>query len=281
LIRAEAIKRTDHLGLAELDTDFDPNGSLHLTAGRDALPETFRRHLPSVGRKTVKEEMTPEQAAAIKLFGLTEDCMSTLCDILVETGGDNPPFSRRQLSSLDCLAFGYLSLMRDAPVPRSFLKDWMTQKASRLSIFVDDMKLDYLQNLDDLPFDTSPPATALDISVRTLDSALLNVPEVGVRYAKDKRVRAEDGTTGYLNGRSLALVTCMVAGVALVYARQVYMALPPFGARTQAWNRHQGTRLSEYGDLGFMMQNLGPVYSPPASMSAPTGRVVQTDSEVD
>lgn len=281
LIRAEAVKRTDHLGLAELDTDFDPNGSLHLTAGRDALPETFRRHLPSVTRKTVKEEMTPEQAAAIKLFSLTEDCMSTLGDMLVKPDGGSPRFLRRELSSLDCLAFGYLALMRDAPVPRSFLKDWMAQKATRLSVFVDDIKLDHLQDLGDLPLDTSRQTTALDISARTLDSAVLNIPEIGGRYAEDKRVRAEKGTSGYLDGRSLALVMCMITGAALVYARQAYMTLPPFGARTQVWSRLQSTKLSEYGDLGFMMQNLGPVYSPPAERSAPTGRIAQTDSEVD
>lgn len=284
LIRGEAIKRTDHLGLAELDTDFDPNGSLHLSTGRDALPETFRRHLPAMSKKTVKEEMTPEQAAAIRLFSIIEDCMSTLSSMLIgEEEGQSPRFLRRELSSLDCLAFGYLALMRDAPVPRSFLRDWMTQKASRLSAFVDGIKSDHILGLGDLPFDLPEKATALGFGARMLDSSILNMPEVGPRYAEDKRVRAEKGTTSLLDGRSLLLVMCMVTGAALVYARQVYIDMPPFGARTQTWRRsRQGSsKLSEYGELGLMMQSLGPLYNPSAARPASDGRIAQTDSEVD
>lgn len=283
LIRAEAIKRTDHLGLAELDTDFDPNSSLHLSAGRDALPETFRRHLPSVPKKTVMDEMTPEQAAAIRIFGLTEDCLSTLQDMLVAEDDGVPRFLRRELSSLDCLAFGYLALMRDAPVPRSFLRDWMRQKATRLSTFVDGMKSRHIQGPGDLPLEPPVQATPLNISARTLDSTILSIPELGARYADDKRIRAEKGTTGFINGRSLLLAMCVVTGAALVYARQMYMALPPFGARTQVWRRlvQNGSRFSEYGELGFMMQSLGPLQSPSSNSPASTGRIAQTDSEVD
>ena len=134
LIRAEAVKRVEHLGFADMDTDFDPNGGLHLSSGRDALPEAFRRHIPARTKKTIHEEMTPEQAVLIRLYGLAEDCLSVLDDYLK---GDSEKtfgfFESASPSSLDCLAFGYLALMRDAPVPRSFLKDWLEQKTPRLS----------------------------------------------------------------------------------------------------------------------------------------------------
>lgn len=299
LIRGEAIKRTDHLGLAELDSDFDPNGSLHLsTAGRDALPETFRRHLPAVSKKSVKDEMTPEQAAAIRLFSITGDCMSTLSDMLVavseegteaetEAGKGKPPrFLRPELTSLDCLAFGYLALMRDAPVPRTFLRDWMTQKATRLSRFVEGIRSDHLPPLTDLPFHQPERTTALSFGARLLDSSILNMPEVGTHYAEDKRVRAERGsTTSLVDGRALFLFASMVAGAALVYARRAYVEMPPFGARTQTWGRLRpgGSKLSEYGELGLMMQGLGQLYSPAAAVgrTASDGRIAQTDSEVD
>lgn len=287
LIRGEAIKRTDHLGLADLDTDFDPNGSLHLATGRDALPETFRRHLPAVSKRSVKEEMTPEQAAAIRLLSVTGECMTTLDDMLVAGEDDRPPrFLRPELSSLDCLAFGYLALMRDAPVPRSFLRDWMTQKAARLSVFVEGIKSDHLASHGDLPFDLPGPSTALGLGARMLDSSILNMPEIGSHYAEDKRVRAEKGTSSLVNGRSLFLVMCMVTGAALVYARQVYVDTPPFGARTQTWRRlRQGSsKLSEqYGELGLMMEGLGQLYSPSIGLGsqASDGRIPQTDSEID
>ncbi|KAK7416648.1 hypothetical protein QQX98_005119 [Neonectria punicea] len=287
LIRAEAVKRVEHLGFAELDSDFDPNGSLHLSTGRDALPETFRRHLPARTKKTVHEEMTPEQAVAIRLYGQTEDCLSVLDDFL--KGSDDEKsfgfFKTGMPTSLDCLVFGYLALMRDAPVPRSFLKDWIKTQAPRLSEFVDDMTLRTLKAPGSLPWVESQHATALRVGARTLESILLNVPSVGDEYATEKRRRAEEGITG-VDGRTLMFaMSLMVTGAAVGYGLHFYKAMQPFGARTQVWRMERGgSKLSQFGELGSMLGNALGGYETPRQapgLASSQHRFVETDTDVD
>lgn len=288
LIRAEAVKRVAHLGFADMDSDFDPNGGLHLSTGRDALPETFRRHLPAP-KKTVHEEMTPEQAVAIRLYGLTEDCLSVLDDLLKGEVEDEAPlrfFDQSSLSSLDCLAYGYLALMREAPVPRSFLKDWMEKKALRLSKFVGELKDLEDQECDTLPW-TEPATTALGVTSRTFDSIVRNVPSLGEEYTNEVRQRTEKGIKG-VDRRMLILgLGVMVTGVAVGYGLQTYRAMQPFGARTQKWYaQRDGSRLSDFGELGSMLGSVMGGYPPAPStayrnQASTEPRIVETDTEVD
>lgn len=283
MIRAEAVKRAEHLGLAELDTDFDPNAGLHLSAGRDALPETFRRHLPATTKKTVREEMTPEQAAAIRLHGLVGDCLSDVGALMTD---QEPPrfFATSPVSSLDCLAYGYLALMLRPPVPRSFLRDWVQAEAPRLATFVDSMAP------QKLPSVASEPPSVFTSSVRVVDSVLRNAPSLGEHYAKEMRLRAEQATHG-LDRRSLVLASSLLTTGAVVgYGLYAYRSLQPFGARSQIWRATRGgTMLSQFGELGTMLSGAmgayqsAPMSSAPAtgSLSAGDGRLVEMDSEVD
>lgn len=287
LIRAEAVKRVEHLGFADMDSDFDPNGSLHLSAGRDALPETFRRHLPARTKKTVQEEMTPEQTVAIRLYGLTEDCLSVLDDFMKSSDDEKPLsfFETEKPTSLDCLAYGYLVLMRDAPVPRSFLKDWIVTKAPRLSKFIDGMKSKSLATTESLPWVESQHTTAFRVGARTLDSIILNAPSVGEEYANEKRRRAEGGVTG-VDGRTLMLaMSLMVTGAAMGFGLQLYKSLQPFGARTQVWRTERNkSKLSQFGELGSMLGSaLGEYQAPRRSPGLASGehRFVETDTDVD
>lgn len=286
LIRAEAVKRVEHLGFADMDSDFDPNGSLHLSAGRDALPETFRRHLPARTKKTVQEEMTPEQAVAIRLYGLTEDCLSVLDDFMKSSDDEKPMsfFETEKPTSLDCLAYGYLVLMRDAPVPRSFLKDWIVTKAPRLSKFIDGMKSTSLENTESLPWVESQHTTAFRVGARTLDSIILNAPSVGEEYANEKRRRAEGGVTG-VDGRTLMLaMSLMVTGAAMGFGLHLYKSLQPFGARTQVWRMERNkSKLSQFGELGSMLGSALGYQAPRGGPGLASGehRFVETDTEVD
>ncbi|KAJ4058862.1 hypothetical protein NW756_000564 [Fusarium oxysporum] len=286
LLRAEAVKRVEHLGFADMDTDFDPNGGLHLSSRRDALPETFRRHIPVRTKKTIHEEMTPEQAVLIRLYGITEDCLTVLDDFL-EGGPEEKMhgfFNGTEISSLDCLAFGYLALMRDAPVPRSFLKDWLMEKTPRLSTFVDGMKTRCLDKSKLLPLVEPGNNTVLRIGSRTLDSILHNVPGLGDEYATEVRRRAEGGITG-IDARSLMLALSLLAtGAALGYGYHTYKALQPFGSRIQVWYSHKNySKLSEFGALGSMLGSVlgGPVEAPRPSHPSNQARFVETDTDVD
>lgn len=289
LVRAEATKGADHLGLAELDNDFDPSGGLHLSAGRDALPETFRKHIPiSMQRKTVREEMTPEQATAIRLVGLTEDCLSTIEGFT--EGSDEPDevsekpvrfFEGDSITSLDCLAFGYLSLMRDAPVPRSFLKDWLLEKAPRLSRFVDEIKSIGIKARGGLPW-VERPLTALGLVSRILGSTLRNMPTLGKYYENELRVRAEQGGR-FLNRRTWTmLLTFVVTTASLGYGFHSHRAMQPFGKRLQVFRPPGGgSKLAEFGEIGAMLGNLPPQGLGGYSNVSEGGRFVETTTETN
>ncbi|KAL7817359.1 outer mitochondrial membrane transport complex domain-containing protein [Trichoderma gracile] len=287
LIRAEAIARAEHLGLAELDSDFDPNGGLHLT-GRDALPETFRRHIPLMAKKpSVREEMTPEQATAIRLFGLTEDCLKVLDDLMEEGNGADDPrffFTDGAVSSLDCLAFGYLALMQKPPVPRSFLRDWLESKTPRLHKFVDSM-LATMAARGDLPWTDPAPTPAVRFGGRILDSVMRHVPGVGGHYAAEMRYRAERQKKGVDQRAAMLIVGAALVGLATGYGVQYYRALQPFGASSQTWQpRRERTRLSDFGQLGTMLSSaMGPYQPVPSGLDVggEHGKLVEVDSEID
>lgn len=284
------MKRAEHLGLADLDTDFDPNGGLHLSAGGDALPETFRRHLPATAKKSsVREEMTPEQAAAIRLFSLADDCLSVLNALLSQgqrdgrDGSKRPPrfFDGASPSSLDCLAYGFLALMLVPPVPRSFLRDWIDAEAPRLAAFVDSMAP------ADLPCRPATATTVLGSTTRIADSILRNIPRLGEHYTNEMRLRKEAGLTG-LDQRCLMIVTGVaIAGAAVGYGLQLYRRLQPFGLRTQIWTQSRGgSKLSEFGELGLILNSAMVGYQAervvaPSDNGSASGRLVELDSELD
>ena len=278
LIRADAIKRAEHLGLADLDTDFDPNGGLHLTAGRDALPETFRRHLPARTKKTVREEMTPEQAAAIRLYGLAEDCLSVLNALLGEgeAGAAQPRFfAGNSPTSLDCLAYGFLALMLVPPVPRGFLKDWIEAETPRLVKFVESMAP------AGVSWTSAQPRTMLGSTALVVDSIVRHIPSVGEQYANEMRYRAEAGIKGVDQRALLAAMGLLMTGAAVGYGLHMYKSLQPFGARSQVWKlQHGGSKLSQYGELGSILNSAMGGYQP-EPVPAASGRLVDIDSEVD
>lgn len=287
LVRAEAVKRSEHLGLAELDTDFDPNGGLHLSTGRDALPETFRRHLPAP-KKTVHDEMTPEQAAAIRLYSVTDDGLALLERVLADadSGAKHPRFlSSDSLTSLDCLAFGHLALMKNVSVPQSFLREWIRQHAPCLSRFVDDVMTTCVIAHGPLPWAELPRSTVIGATGRVLDSVMRSIPSVGDHYADEMRTRAEKNITGIDRRSIVLLVSLMATGVAASYGLHLYRALQPFGSRTQMWFAGGGSRLSQFGDLGSMLNTAMGAYpsgaAQPQSGQAADGRIVEADSEVD
>ncbi|KAH8179225.1 outer mitochondrial membrane transport complex protein [Sarocladium implicatum] len=256
LIRAAALKRTEHMGLGELDADFDANGGSAL--GSEKLPETVRRHLPKVkGKKTVGEEMTPEEKAAIRLFALVDDCLSGLLKLM--PGGDSPDsgfFEGLDVSSLDCLAFGYLVLMREAPVPRTFLKDWLVQKTPKLSGFVDRMQKMCLETPGDLPWAAPPPSGFAHFTSRILDSSVRHIPSIGDMYAFEVRRRAERrsmGLAGTLDIRTWGIAIGVLAtGLTAGYGVHMYRTLSPFGARTQVWRKAVGG-LGRFGEAGALL----------------------------
>ncbi|PFH56436.1 hypothetical protein XA68_16518 [Ophiocordyceps unilateralis] len=244
LIRAEAISRVHHLGLAELDPDLasSPGHFRSLNVGRDALPEALRKRVPITTTTTVRHEMTPEQATAIRLSALVNDCLSVLERLLESsTSSHFLPHSEASVSSLDCLAYGYLALMLKPDVPRAFLRDWFLARGPRLTEFIDVM------TPTELPWLTPEPShrTLIGYGVRFFDSVIRNIPTLGDLYADEVRLRARRGIRG-LDRRMLTLVAGLTAaGLAVGCAFHAYRSLQPFGAASQVWRcGRAGTKLS-------------------------------------
>ncbi|PHH75586.1 hypothetical protein CDD82_4381 [Ophiocordyceps australis] len=236
LLRAQAIERSEHLGLSELDSDFDPNSGMHLTG--QSLPESLRRHLPHISHKSVRGEMTPEQAVAIRLVGLAKDCLTLLDALMAEaSSGEDIPrfFANTPLSSLDCLAYGHLALMLKPPVPRKFLKECIETEAPRLAVFVDSLSI----KLADLPWASPQPTTLLRLAARFLDSAIRHAPTIGDYYTNQVCRNAHNGSRGSGRRVLMHLSGLLAAAAAAGYALYTYRSLQPFGASTQIWRNQQ------------------------------------------
>ncbi|PHH67807.1 hypothetical protein CDD80_499 [Ophiocordyceps camponoti-rufipedis] len=276
LIRAEAVGHLGQLGLAELDADLDPCSS-PLNAGRHVLPEALRRRLPATSTKSVRDEMTPEQAAAIRLTAVIEASLSVL-DAQLKGRPALRFVPDASVSSLDCLAYGYLALMLKPDVPRPFLRDWILSHAPLLSSFVDAM------TPTDLPWLAPEPPTLLASSLRFFDSLVRNVPTLGEMYADEVTLRARRGIRG-LDRRILTLLAGLtVTGLAVGYGVYTYRSLQPFGAASQVWRAGRAGSGPRYGDFGSIMTGALGLYRTAASMPfKPTaeGRLMEVDSEVD
>ncbi|KAH7320024.1 putative metaxin [Stachybotrys elegans] len=293
LIRAEAVKRSEHLGLAELDRDFDANGGLHLSDGRDALPETFRRHLPTTTKKTLTEEMTPEQAVAIRLYRLSENCLSTLESLLSEAKDtkETPKFfPGASISSLDCLAYGYLALMREPPVPRPFLKDFMVRAAPMVCKFIDHMKTMHHESASRVPWTTATEASTLQVTNRLLDTTIRSLPSLGEYYVGEARRRADEGIRGIDRSAFALVLSVLTTSAALGYGYFMYKSLLPFGRKTQVWTSHRATAgFGQMGQAGALLSSVFGAYQMPSPQHAAgsgghgdaSARIVESDSEVD
>lgn len=272
LIRADAIARTAHLRLAELDSDLDPNSGLHITAGSVSIPESFRKHLPvQQAKKTVQDEMTPEQAAAIRLYSIAENCLGLLEEAMVsakQEDGHPSFFSVSGLSSLDCLAFGYLALLLRAPVPRSFARDWMEDHAPQLCVFVNSVQSRNIAALGAVSWKPADKQTVGAAAGRLADSVIRHIPGVGDHYSSEMRRRTEEKISGLDSKSFIAAFGLLVTGCAAGCGAYYYRQLPPFGLSTQTWRQFRGgSRLSDFGQLGSMLNSaMGPpMFSPRAS----------------
>jgi sorting and assembly machinery component 37 len=283
LIRDGALKRTEHLRLGDLDRDFDPSGGSAL--GSDRLPETVRRHLPRVkGQRTVGGEMTAEEKAAIRLFALVEDCLSGILKLMhaSEEKEEVRFFEDVQVSSVDCLAFGYLLLMREAPVPRSFLKDWLVQKTPKLSAFVDRMQKTCLKEPGEIPLCAPTNLGFAHFTGRILDSTIRHVPTIGDIYAFETRRRAERHALGLktLDTRTWSLALGILAfGLSAGYGVHLYRSLQPFGSRLHVWRR-AATGLGRFGEAGALLGLAVPMAAAAnTGGNATAGKVTDMDTD--
>lgn len=283
--RAAARAMTDHLNISSIDVDSvheDNNSSLG-GVGKDPNQQGFeaqakdRASLLLPRKDTVRSLLQrPEHAAIFRLHAVAEEFFAPLRDMLGEKnefllGTDEP-------TEVDCLAYGFLSLMLYPYLPQAWLAKTMKEKHGNLVRFVERMheKLQLATKVEDvmdlahcvtqenvagrrkarsmsLPW--SPPAkpTILETVLRISTELVEHIP-----YFKSPP------TLVHLHSirRSLwkehlpTIILGTIASIALgsYYAIHTGLLLWPHGEHTQIFGRK---RFADYGPLGAALSGIG------------------------
>lgn len=101
-------------------------------------------HTPSLNMGRGKGLLgSPIYAARFRLDALSSELLQPLADQLSKKeymfGNDAP-------SSLDCLVFGYLALLRYAPVPQAWVQETLRTKFPKLDKYVTRLRAEFLKN---------------------------------------------------------------------------------------------------------------------------------------
>ncbi|EMD65758.1 hypothetical protein COCSADRAFT_114916 [Bipolaris sorokiniana ND90Pr] len=155
--------RTAHMGLSSLDVDtsaeeeFAPGrgtaSSEYEAAKRAAgIPTESQPRSLNIGRGRGLGGLLGGQvyAARFRLDALSAELLDPLSDLL---GKNKYLFRGDQPSSLDCLAFGYLSLLIYPPVPQAWLRETIRAKYPRIGAYVHRLHRDLFHEEEVSPAD--------------------------------------------------------------------------------------------------------------------------------
>lgn len=205
-------------------------------------------------RKGVRDVLTPEQKARIRLQGMVDRTMAVLQDLRGEKKwfladeGEGP-------TSLDCVAFGYLALMVYPDLPRPWLRDVLVERYPALQEFVNDMTTVCFG--DGLP--TATEARREDSVIRVVgrfaDGVVRNVPGLGEEWRRWRDVGLGVGDVLALAGGSL-VTAVLVAGYVL--HKRGLVLIPVLGAPVHRWDAPR-RGLAGFGAAGALF---GGLFSP-------------------
>ncbi|CAK7269979.1 hypothetical protein SEPCBS119000_003852 [Sporothrix epigloea] len=246
----------------------------------------------------LSQVLTPEAKAQIRLDEAARACLSVLAQQKgdrqtflrdsTETKVASNPISLPQLTSLDCLAYGYLALMTTPEVPRPFLRDAMYRHHRDLAVFVADVRQACLSSeprastVAKSNAASSPTLRryANPLWLRTLHGMVHSVPGLSGEWliwlwrsihtdegddvsagnngngdSLDALWRRDAKTNAASWQRSVAVLTTL-AGTAL-FAGSIlgYRRLPPFGARVFVYKRAM-TSFVGLGAAGALLSSL-------------------------
>lgn len=242
-----------HLGLSDLSIDAaaedESSSSSSSTDDRGFLkiPERLRpRGLPGV-----RAALSPEQTALFRLEAVAgEGCLAVLEDLKRQGEVDGRRFfsfghgkeTRDRPTSLDCLAFAYLSLMLVPEVPRPWLRDLIRRRYECLSLFVDGIRDEILgggDSSDVLPWQQQHPSQQqpwrLTRFARGVMTAIIPSEYLMPREKAPRNEAKQKTKTQLLRALARSLVgTSLVGGAAGLFLNRQYV-LGPFGSAVYRW----------------------------------------------
>ncbi|POS87900.1 hypothetical protein EPUL_002217 [Erysiphe pulchra] len=134
-IRSAARSRTQNLGLASFISDYEKESTVNSSNTISSfIPENLRRPKHTVSSLLAA---SPESMAQIRLDALATNCLEPIEKLRAKK---RYLVSDIQITSLDCLALGYLSLMLIPELPQSWLAKTMRQKFPRLSAWTQELR---------------------------------------------------------------------------------------------------------------------------------------------
>ncbi|KAK5135121.1 hypothetical protein LTR08_005646 [Meristemomyces frigidus] len=265
--RAAARARTEHLGISSIDVD-NVHGNEGVGKEQQGFEvETQKRASLLLPRKDTLRSLLgrPENVATFKLHALAENFFAPLQDML----GDCAYFGGSEPTSVDCLAYGYLSLMLYPLLPQDWLASTLRRKYKKLVAFTQRVHQDLQTSVDDvmslskcatetdvagrrkscnmaLPW--TPPATSffLDVAKTTARELMSYVPALRAS-ATVITAKAAKATFWQQYLPALLGVTATTLGLSIYFALRTDMLVWPHGEELHIFGRK---RFSDYGHLG-------------------------------
>lgn len=264
--RAAAKARTDHLNLSSLDLDASNNEDeavkSQFAAGTE-IPKLVRSTQRTVS-SLVKQ---PQHATRFRLDALAESFFDPFAQL---QQGKRYLLSEDRVTSLDCLALGYLSLALVPEVPQPWLSQSMKSKYPSLCRYVKDLARDCwgvelhakegkreTKAITDmrLPW-KDPGAVELQASLR-IRSVMESLPYIGALYRPNPIRQSTDKSPEELS-RVPFLPTAFVGLAAsatalasyVLYTGEMPSFLVPAGSM---FGQRRSQRLSDLGDAGAML----------------------------
>lgn len=283
--RAAARAMTDHLNISSIDVDnvHDDNNSSLGGVGKDPNQQGFeaqakdRASLLLPRKDTVRSLLQrPEHAAIFRLHAVAEEFFAPLRDML---GEDNDfLLGTEEPTEVDCLAYGYLSLMLYPDVPQAWLAKTMKEKHGNLVKFVERMhkNLDLDTKVEDvmdlskcgtrenvkgrriarsmsLPWSPSAKPTILE-AVGSITTEL--VEQIPYFKSPPTVVHLHSVQQPLWKRHFPAVILGTLASIAFgtYYAVQTGLLVWPHGEHIQVFGRK---RFSDYGHLGAALSGIG------------------------
>jgi sorting and assembly machinery component 37 len=179
-LRDQAKKRSEHLGLSSLDVDAaqeedDKKESTYLTA---QIPKSLRKPKQTVSSLLGRNQ----QKNRFRLDAVTESFFEPLSDIL----DDKNWLLGRDASSADCLAVGFLALMRSPQLQHKWLAETLQRTHPRLDEWARKIALDAfgtsIDTFSQLPWQAPAPRSFPQLCHEVLEASIGAVPVLGTRY---------------------------------------------------------------------------------------------------
>lgn len=280
--RAAARKRTEHMGISSIDVDdvhedvSNRPQSLARDVGKEEKefePETQKRAsmLLGGGRATVRSLLRSrgEAGAVFKLHALADNFFGALQDMLGDKtfllGTDGP-------TGVDCLAYGFLSLMQFPDLEQDWLAKVLARKYPNLLEYLERLhkELDVTAQAEDvmalrecateeqvaearricgmkLPWQPPQSSSLLDVGRTISDSLLSSLPPLLYSPTTLIPIRPHP-TSAWKRYAPLALaLTASSLGLSLYYAFSTGLLVWPKGEEVHIFGRK---RFSDFGHLG-------------------------------